>query len=368
MSPPPKAFDKATPKAPAPRGFLDLVLAVLLVYAVYAETSCGTLPVFAYRAWQGQPTPDLLASFRGRETAVRVSSQNLENMWAGADAPAPVSAAAEKYALDENLLMAFVAATQAQCVSESTECWVHAPAFLGQSLDSFSMPEQVTIDALGRGLYTEKEHFEKTGASAADATSLGLESLFVGRASLERALSQARVSGVQAPEWVENHAVFLSPSIRRGALLDAIQVLAHHRLRTLAWPADRSWRISSPYGDRIHPVLGTRRFHNGTDIAAPIGTPLYAAHVGVVQRTGEDSVSGRFVDLNVGFDIKATYCHLNEILTAQGLSVGRKEQIATVGDSGRVTGAHLHYILRVDGKTVDPQSYGEAPARTKQTP
>lgn len=368
MNASPKARDTAAAPAPAPRGLLDFLLAVLLIYAVYAETSCGTLPVFAVRTWQGQPAPDLLASFRGRETSVRVPGPNLENLLAGSHTSAPVAATAEKYTLDADLLMAFVAATEADCTSDATDCSVRAPAFLGQSLDLFSMPAQVSIDELGRGLLIEKKHFETQGRASADATLLALESLFVGRASLERALSQAQASGIQDPEWVEHHAGFLSPSIRRGPLLDAILVLAHHRLRTLAWPADRSWHVSSPYGDRIHPVLGTRRFHNGTDIAAPIGTPLYAAHEGVVQRTGEDSVSGRFIDLNVGFDIKATYCHLNEIRAEPGRKVDRKAQIATVGDSGRVTGPHLHYILRVDGKTVDPQSYGEAPPRLKTTP
>ena len=354
--------------AATPRGLLDLLLAALLVYAVYAETSCGTLPVFAYRTWLGQPAPDLLASFRGRESAVRVPAQHLGKLLAATDMPGPVLATAEKYNLDTDLLMAFVSATDSPCAANAQDCALPTPSFLGQSLEVFSLPEKVSIDDVGRGLITEQKHFETRGLSAEPAALLALESLFVGRSSLERALSQARVSRVKQPEQIENHAVFLSPSVRRGALLDAIQILAHHRLRTLAWPADKNWRISSPYGDRIHPVLGTRRFHNGTDIAAPLGTPLYAAHMGTVQRTGEDSVSGRFVDLNVGFDIQATYCHLNEISTEEGRYVDRKEPIGTVGQSGRVTGPHLHYILRIDGKTVDPQDYGEAPARIKSSP
>lgn len=350
-----------------PRGFLDLLLAAAMVYAVYAETSCGTLPVYAYRTWQNQPTPDLLASFRGRETAVRIPTQGLENVLTGNVAiPANLETIARQYQLDEDLLIAHLVATQAACGAD--DCQIPTPPFLGRSLDSYALPDKVSLRDLGQGLYVEKSHFEAKGWPAPNAMALALESLFVGRATLERAISQAQVSGAASPDFVEHHAPFLSPSLRRSELQNAMQILAHQRLRTLAWPADPGWRISSPYGDRIHPVLGTQRFHNGTDIAAPQGTPLFAAHRGVITRTGEDSVSGRFVDLHVGFEIQATYCHLDQVRTREGQAVERKEPIATVGSTGRVTGPHLHYILRINGKTVDPQAYGDAPRRSKGVP
>ena len=344
--------------APRPRrGLFDATLALLLLYAVYAKTPCGALPVWAYRTMQGQPTPNLLATFRGRETSVDFGLGDVSaGLLASQAFPAPVDDAAKRTGVDPELLVSVLGAAGETCTA--SQCDVPAPAYLDQVLETYDGKERVSLLELAHGIATAARSFDGD-------LELALEALYVGPTQVERAVGQSRASGHEDPSDVEVHSAFYSPSVRRGQLQGALRVLAYHRLRTLAWPADSEHRISSPFGERIHPVLGTRRLHNGTDIAAPIGTPLVAAHRGRVVRRGRDSVSGKFLQIDHGFDIESTYCHMSEIDVEQEQRLGRRQPVGAVGATGRVTGPHLHYILRISGQAVDPELYGEAPRRRR---
>jgi len=125
--------------------------------------------------------------------------------------------------------------------------------------------------------------------------------------------------------------------------------------KALAWPIRAAHRVSSPYGTRVHPILKRRTFHNGIDLAAPTGTAIHAPADGTITRIDEDPISGRFVTIDHGDGITTTYAHLHGIPGVPlGTPVKRGQRFATVGNTGRSTGPHLHYIVRVDGKTVDP--------------
>ena len=112
-------------------------------------------------------------------------------------------------------------------------------------------------------------------------------------------------------------------------------------------------------------MLGTKKFHNGTDLAVPTGTPLRAVQRGVVSRARRDSTCGNYVKINYGFGIESTYCHMSEIGIAQDTRVSREQNVGKSGATGRVTGPHLHYILRVNGDPVDAEMYGASPKRKK---
>lgn len=338
-------------------GLFDATLAALLLYAVWASTPLGAIPVYLWRQAHDEPTPSLISTFRGRETNVDLAPATLDvgvGLLASRAFPLPVEEAAKRTGTDAELLVSLLMAHGERCDDDT--CLITAPPHLGQALETYDQREKAPVFDVARGL---ARYQQMLGGDPL----LGLEALYVGETLVARALEQARASGLDAPQDVEVHAAFYSSGVRRGALQNAIEVLALHRLRTLAWPADPTLPITSPFGDRVHPVLGTRRFHNGTDIGARVGEPLFAAHDGVVVRAGRDSVSGVFLKINHGFGIETTYCHLSEREVHEQARVTRKAVVGRAGATGRVTGPHLHYILRVNDKEVDAEMYGESPTR-----
>lgn len=119
------------------------------------------------------------------------------------------------------------------------------------------------------------------------------------------------------------------------------------------WPVDG--RVVSGVGMRPSPWTGKKEFHPGLDIAEPIGTPVRAAGDGIVESAGKRGGKGRTVILDHGQEIKTHYAHLSEILVKEGERVRKGQQIALVGNTGRSTGPHLHYEVRVKGIAIDPR-------------
>ncbi|MHA6317791.1 M23 family metallopeptidase [Altererythrobacter sp. CAU 1778] len=116
-------------------------------------------------------------------------------------------------------------------------------------------------------------------------------------------------------------------------------------------------RMSSSYGSRTHPVLGGRRDHKGVDLAAPTGTPIYATADGMVSRANWFSSYGQFVSIEHGADIQTRFAHLSRIIVSEGEQVRKGDIIGYVGSTGRSTGPHLHYEVRVDGRAMNPADY-----------
>jgi murein DD-endopeptidase MepM/ murein hydrolase activator NlpD len=117
-------------------------------------------------------------------------------------------------------------------------------------------------------------------------------------------------------------------------------------------------RISSPYGPRKHPVTGEyQSLHNGLDIPAPEGTPVFAFSSGTVSKVASDSVSGNYVKVEHSQLFTTGYLHLSKVLVQPGQQVTAGTVIGLVGSTGRVTGPHLHFIVYRAGKPVDPAPY-----------
>ena len=115
--------------------------------------------------------------------------------------------------------------------------------------------------------------------------------------------------------------------------------------------------LTSDYGMRTHPVLGGRRAHKGIDLAAPTGTPIYATADGLVSRADHFSSYGLYVQIEHGADLETRYAHMSRIAVAAGERVSKGDIIGYVGSTGRSTGPHLHYEVRVDGEAVNPVPY-----------
>ncbi len=113
-------------------------------------------------------------------------------------------------------------------------------------------------------------------------------------------------------------------------------------------------RITSGYGWRTHPIFGTRRFHNGVDIAAPTGTPIKAADCGRVIHAGWRGGYGLTVVVDHGGGLQTLYAHCSKLHVRRGQNVSRGQTIAAVGSTGWSTGPHLHWTVYRNGSTVNP--------------
>lgn len=115
--------------------------------------------------------------------------------------------------------------------------------------------------------------------------------------------------------------------------------------------------LTSSYGMRTHPILGGRRKHDGIDLAAPVGTPVFATADGVVSRADRFSSYGLFIQIEHGAELETRFAHLSRLAVAAGEHVSKGDVIGYVGTTGRSTGPHLHYEIRVDGVPVNPMPY-----------
>lgn len=123
-----------------------------------------------------------------------------------------------------------------------------------------------------------------------------------------------------------------------------------------AAPMD-AFLITSQFGRRTDPLNSRAAFHAGVDFIGPTGARIYAPAPGLVVYAGWRGGYGRLVDIDHGMGIVTRYAHLASIDVQRGDEVGYRDRIGVMGASGRVTGAHLHYEVRVDGEPIDPMKF-----------
>jgi murein DD-endopeptidase MepM/ murein hydrolase activator NlpD len=142
---------------------------------------------------------------------------------------------------------------------------------------------------------------------------------------------------------------------RANGILDRMDQINLYRIAAERAPFDipvkSNYRFTSGFGQRWG------RLHAGADFAGPIGTPIYATADGVVTKAGWSSGYGRLVKIQHEFGIETRYAHLNKMRVSVGQRVSRGQRIADMGNSGRSTGPHLHYEVRVGGAPVNPMIY-----------
>ncbi len=124
-----------------------------------------------------------------------------------------------------------------------------------------------------------------------------------------------------------------------------------------AWPAPSYTRISDEYGERMHPTLNVKKFHNGLDMAAPGGSPILAAYNGTVVAAAYSSTMGNYIMIDHGDNLYTIYMHASKLYVSQGAEVAKGQKIAAVGTTGRSTGNHLHFGVRLNGNYVNPWNY-----------
>ena len=124
------------------------------------------------------------------------------------------------------------------------------------------------------------------------------------------------------------------------------------------WGRPCTWRkLTSPYGYRIHPTLGYRKFHNGVDLANSQGTPIYATRSGKVTVATYGSTYGYYVTINHGDGYSSLYAHMTHYVVSKGATVKKGQLIGYMGTTGRSTGPHLHFSIFYNGSSVNPMNY-----------
>lgn len=146
---------------------------------------------------------------------------------------------------------------------------------------------------------------------------------------------------------------------RQQSILELWQSLAEQQSLVSATPSIRPTRgwYTSKFGYRISPFTGRPMMHQGLDIAAAAGSPIYSPADGIVSFAGFDSGYGKLVSIDNGYGVVTRFGHTSQIFVEVGQKVHRHDIIAAVGSTGRSTGPHVHYEVRVNNVPVDPQNY-----------
>lgn len=125
----------------------------------------------------------------------------------------------------------------------------------------------------------------------------------------------------------------------------------------MMWPAPGYYKVTSPFGYRIHPILKTKKLHTGIDIGVPYGKPVTAAQSGTVVYAGWMGGYGKVVLLDHGGGMTTLYAHNSKLVVKKGQEVERGQKISECGSTGQSTGAHVHFEVRKDGEWQDPLEY-----------
>lgn len=138
---------------------------------------------------------------------------------------------------------------------------------------------------------------------------------------------------------------------------DAESVPSETYETALDWRPPLWSKVTSEFGERVHPITGEKSYHSGIDIAAEEGTPVVAAAEGVVSKVGYDEANGHYIIVEHMEGITTVYAHLRCSTVREGDAVSPFIKIAEAGNTGISTGPHLHFELKKDGESINPRTY-----------
>ena len=149
--------------------------------------------------------------------------------------------------------------------------------------------------------------------------------------------------------------------IRANAILQGLDQMNLYRIAAFkvpfGLPVKTSFRYTSDFGYRNDPINGSGRMHEGQDLAGDYGSPIYTPADGTISYAGWENGYGRLIKIQHAFGIETRYGHLSQIDVEVGQKVSRGDHIGDMGNSGRSTGTHLHYEVRLGGEAVNPMTF-----------
>jgi murein DD-endopeptidase MepM/ murein hydrolase activator NlpD len=314
------------------RGLLDFSLVILCVWTAWHHTPAGAL-VRRTAAW----------AFGTRSTARPLLAYYNGVNGSGVSAPALAPEAPPLKLFTDSEALAYGTHLALKGLSPASR----APAL--ELAEELGVPSESLLDATRGPAAARKLHEALAGSFPQEESRL--TAFFAGRVPARYAVERVAAEG--GTPNLERLAKQLPPGFEDSTVA-AAQALALATAFGLAWPVPEHTPVTSPFGYRVHPVLGTRKLHTGVDLAVRVGTEVHAVSEGTVRRASEDGVNGKVLILDHGRGVTTAYCHNSELLVRPGQRVTRGELIARSGNTGRSTGPHLHYQLALSAQPVDP--------------
>ena len=349
---------RAPPEAPKRRrgGLLDLLAVVAAVYTLVVATPVGGLVVRGVHWATGQRarTRPLVTYFK-TERGAGVDSRAVEAVASKPAAEASTTPGARQAGVDPELARALALMLSGGRRVDGHFDVRYPPgtaasfAALGEVAPPATAPAGVREAALLAGLGRLQADLQSPEAAVA--------ALAVELPRVRYAVHLARAARVAEPERYEGFRPYLPPDDRAEADPVVHGTFALVTAFGMRWPVPTTARITSPFGWRVHPVLGRRRLHGGVDVAVPTGTDVVAIADAEVLYVATDGVNGRYVKLDHGHGLTSVYCHNDSTLVRRGQRVKQGEVVAKSGASGRVTGPHLHFQVELDETPVDPEIF-----------
>jgi murein DD-endopeptidase MepM/ murein hydrolase activator NlpD len=329
-----------------------------VVVAALAETEARNQRLAARRQ---APTPDALSAIQtlGPSTAPRASVDDDARAYAPLARPGVEPRTAKPHPIDESGETLSALPSDAPFTTASV---ARAPenldpsarlALVDRALDGIEGDQTKALGAIDRTA-------ERTASrDAAIVAETGLDP-----AKLSLPHGEGGVGGPYIPADLDPNAPALDPALVRVArdVATAERLKALMSFVPLRMPLSGDPSVTSPFGYRADPFLGRLALHPGVDLAEAYGAEIHAAATGRVVHAGLAGGYGNMVEIDHGNGLATRYAHMSEVLVGEGEAVDKGAVLGRLGSTGRSTGPHLHYEVRVDGEPVDPERYLRAGA------
>ena len=249
---------------------------------------------------------------------------------------------------------ALTAATELRARQIEQRQQILAAMLAGENVDISALPETTALTALPAEIAGPLARLDDATTQQALATVRALDARYV---ETTRQLKRMGVNTSRLAQGGPFEPVGKGDATFKQ-LFSSWKKLDNLASGAIAVPSDKPVKtaeFTSGYGIRSDPFRGSAAKHAGIDLAAPVGTPIYATADGIVSDAGYNSGGyGNLIKLDHGKGIETRYGHLSAILVAAGQRVTRGQMIGRMGSTGRSTGSHLHYEVRIDSRAVNP--------------
>lgn len=227
-----------------------------------------------------------------------------------------------------------------------------------------------SLDRVEGGEMSALVAVDRAAAGAADRDAAILADAGLGAERMAAGGPQAAVGGPFVPfDTAPGKSAFDRAAARAGRdLVFAAKLRALMSRLPLGKPLTGEASVTSPFGYRIDPFLGRPALHSGVDLVQAYGSDVLAAGAGRVVHAGPMGGYGLMVEIDHGDGLTSRYAHLSETLVGEGDEIDKGAVVGRLGSTGRSTGAHLHYEVRIDGDPVDPERFLRAGERVAVSP